>query len=198
MCNFNFCLSGLTRALGQRGCLSSCTARKRPALVHPSLTDATGLTFIISLANSLIVAWISGILTRFCIAFMTSVLFCNEPATLRTAVKERHRKASLIHAPLKAEKLYPPYVDRHSYAFRQFSSKKKQASCCFILVYFPGKAQPLPTSEKISFWQRSRSFVMNLERPRLPAVRFQPACTQLLQRGPCGAPTCALRSQSSR
>lgn len=57
-----------------------------------SLIYVTGLTFIISLDNSLIVAWISGIFTRFCIAFMTSVLFCNEPATLRTAVKERQKK----------------------------------------------------------------------------------------------------------
>lgn len=50
---------------------------------------ASTLTFIISLDSSLMVAWISGIFTRLCIAFITSVLFCREPATLRTAGKER-------------------------------------------------------------------------------------------------------------
>lgn len=48
------------------------------------------LTFIISFESSLIVAWISGILTRLCMAFMTSVLFCKAPATLNTAVR-RHK-----------------------------------------------------------------------------------------------------------
>lgn len=47
------------------------------------------VTFIISLDSSRMVAWISGIFTRLCIAFITSVLFCREPATLRTAEKER-------------------------------------------------------------------------------------------------------------
>lgn len=72
----------------------SCTVLQltgQPPPVHPRLMCVTDLTFIISLDNSLMVAWISGIFTKLCIAFMTSVLFCNEPATLRTAVKEQHR-----------------------------------------------------------------------------------------------------------
>ena len=51
---------------------------------------AVNFTFIISFDNSLIVACISGIFTKFCMAFMTSVLFCSEPATLRTAAKRRN------------------------------------------------------------------------------------------------------------
>ncbi|KAF2978418.1 hypothetical protein EK904_014452 [Melospiza melodia maxima] len=35
---------------------------------------------------------------KFCIAFMTSVLFCSEPATLRTAVKERGTEQSDIYS----------------------------------------------------------------------------------------------------
>lgn len=45
------------------------------------------VTFIISLDMSLIVAWISGILTRACMDFMTSVLFSRAPAILRVAIK---------------------------------------------------------------------------------------------------------------
>lgn len=40
---------------------------------------------------------------------MTSVLFCNEPATLRTAVKERGTEQ--FEQLLKAEKLYPLYTE---------------------------------------------------------------------------------------
>lgn len=58
-------------------------------LVQPctSTTNVCGadLTFIISFERSLIVAWISGILTRLCMAFMTSVLFWRAPATRTTA-----------------------------------------------------------------------------------------------------------------
>lgn len=94
----------------------SCTVLQltgQPAPVHPRLVCVTDLTFIISLDNSLMVAWISGIFTKLCIAFMTSVLFCNEPATLRTAVKERHRITSVIPVSPKGRKLYPPCADKN-------------------------------------------------------------------------------------
>lgn len=42
-------------------------------------------TFIISFDRSLMVAWISGTLTRLCMAFITSVLLCRAPATRTTA-----------------------------------------------------------------------------------------------------------------
>lgn len=48
------------------------------------------VTFIISLDMSLIVAWISGILTRACMDFMTSVLFSRAPAILRVAIKQKN------------------------------------------------------------------------------------------------------------
>ena len=50
-------------------------------------------TFIISLDMSLMVAWISGILIRACMDFMTSVLFSRAPAILSVAIN----RASLVN-----------------------------------------------------------------------------------------------------
>lgn len=58
-------------------------------------------TFIISFESSLMVAWISGTLTRLCIAFITSVLFCSAPATLRTAVRI-HKHRDTLYDPYKS------------------------------------------------------------------------------------------------
>lgn len=56
------------------------------------------------------VAWISGIFTRLCIAFITSVLFCREPATRKTAERKRQRFKRLAQEEIKKIKLpvFPP------------------------------------------------------------------------------------------
>lgn len=58
-------------------------------LVKSQVKNDQVVTFIISLDMSLIVAWISGILTRACMDFMTSVLFSRAPAILRVAIKAK-------------------------------------------------------------------------------------------------------------
>ena len=55
---------------------------------HMQPTPTLPLTFAISLDSSIMLDWISGIFIKFCIAFITSVLFEMEPAILIIAERK--------------------------------------------------------------------------------------------------------------
>lgn len=85
----HFCLTtGVPWYLPTPGPGPCCLLRVPPGAWEWDAGSAQ-VTFIISLDSSRMVAWISGIFTRLCMAFITSVLFCREPATRKTAERKR-------------------------------------------------------------------------------------------------------------